>query len=127
MRVPLSQLLIDQHGDEAQFQAAYSVLLERRLVHLPGFCELPGDTVPGDVVVFWHNTKHAAFGGSKRRRMFTMNFYEHVPDNRLVDFQDALANEGFSEPRRGFRFERDGRVLSYELGAFVFEKYAPVD
>ncbi len=52
------------------------------------------ETVPGDVVVFWHNTKHAAFGGSKRRRMFTMNFYEHVPDDRLVDFQNALANEG---------------------------------
>ena len=52
------------------------------------------ETVPGDVVVFWHNTKHAAFGGSKRRRMFTMNFYEYVPDDRLVDFQNALANEG---------------------------------
>ena len=23
-----------------------------------------------------------------------MNFYEHVPDDRLVDFQNALANEG---------------------------------
>ena len=23
-----------------------------------------------------------------------MNFYEHVPENRLEDFQDALANEG---------------------------------
>jgi hypothetical protein len=52
------------------------------------------ETTPGDIVVFWHNTKHAAFGGSKRRRMFTMNFYEHVPENRLEDFQDALANEG---------------------------------
>ncbi|MEE2708424.1 MAG: phytanoyl-CoA dioxygenase family protein [Gemmatimonadota bacterium] len=52
------------------------------------------ETQPGDVVVFWHNTKHAAFGGSKRRRMFTMNFYEHVPDHRLEEFQNALANEG---------------------------------
>ena len=26
--------------------------------------------------------------------MYTMNFYEHVPENRLADFQDALANEG---------------------------------
>ena len=52
------------------------------------------ETEPGDIVVFWHNTKHAAFGGSARRRMFTMNFYEHVPDDRLEDLQDALANEG---------------------------------
>ena len=52
------------------------------------------ETVPGDIVVFWHNTKHAAFGGSVRRRMFTMNFYEHIPDERLEEFQNALANEG---------------------------------
>ena len=52
------------------------------------------ETQPGDIVVFWHNTKHAAFGGSQRRRMYTMNFYEHVPDERLEDFQNALANEG---------------------------------
>ena len=52
------------------------------------------ETRPGDVVVFWHNTKHAAFGGSRRRRMYTMNFYERVPDDRLEDFQNALANEG---------------------------------
>ena len=52
------------------------------------------ETQPGDVVVFWHNTKHAAFGGSARRRMYTMNFYEHVPAERLEQFQDDLAREG---------------------------------
>ena len=52
------------------------------------------ESEPGDIIVFWHNTKHSAFGGSLRRRMYTMNFYEHVPENRLADFQDALANEG---------------------------------
>ena len=52
------------------------------------------ETEPGDIVVFWHNTKHSAFGGSVRRRMYTMNFYEHVPEERLEEFQDALANEG---------------------------------
>ena len=52
------------------------------------------ETNPGDIVVFWHNTKHSAFGGSKRRRMFTMNFYEHVPEDRLEEFQNALSNEG---------------------------------
>jgi hypothetical protein len=52
------------------------------------------ETEPGDIVVFWHNTKHSAFSGSVRRRMYTMNFYEHVPDHRLEDFQNALAHEG---------------------------------
>ena len=52
------------------------------------------ESEPGDIVVFWHNTKHSAFGGSTRRRMYTMNFYDHVPAERLQDFQDALAHEG---------------------------------
>lgn len=63
---------------------------------IPGH-EVPAavlETEPGDIVVFWHNTKHAAFGGSKRRRMYTMNFYEHVPDDRLEDFQNTLSHEG---------------------------------
>jgi hypothetical protein len=39
--------------------------------------EIPGafavETMPGDVVVFYHDLWHASFGGSQRRRMFTMN------------------------------------------------------
>ncbi|MBI2505906.1 MAG: phytanoyl-CoA dioxygenase family protein [Candidatus Latescibacteria bacterium] len=31
------------------------------------------DSVPGDVVVFNQNTKHSAWGGNARRRMFTIN------------------------------------------------------
>ena len=52
------------------------------------------ESEPGDIVVFWHNTKHSAFGGLTRRRMYTMNFHQHVPAERLQDFQDALAHEG---------------------------------
>jgi hypothetical protein len=37
----------------------------------PGNVALESD--PGDVVIFNHDTYHAAFGGSARRRMFTMN------------------------------------------------------
>lgn len=32
------------------------------------------ETRPGDVVAFNHNLMHASFGGSRRRRMFTLNF-----------------------------------------------------
>lgn len=42
--------------------------------------EIPGNvaltTTPGDLVVFDHNTWHASFGGSTRRRMFTMNLHK---------------------------------------------------
>ena len=31
------------------------------------------ETTPGDLVIFNHDTWHSAFGGGKRRRMFTMN------------------------------------------------------
>ncbi|MFT5090596.1 MAG: hypothetical protein ACI906_001495 [Candidatus Latescibacterota bacterium] len=42
--------------------------------------EIPGnvalETQPGDLVIFNHNTWHASFGGSARRRMFTMNLHK---------------------------------------------------
>ncbi len=48
---------------------------------------------PGDIVVFNHCIKHASFGGSERRRMFTMNFSERYPDDKLQELRDSLANE----------------------------------
>jgi ectoine hydroxylase-related dioxygenase (phytanoyl-CoA dioxygenase family) len=33
------------------------------------------ETVPGDLALFDHRCKHAAFGGGSRRRMFTTNWY----------------------------------------------------
>src|SRR5439155_5940202 len=35
---------------------------------------VPLETSPGDAVAFNHNLMHASFGGSRRRRMFTLNF-----------------------------------------------------
>ncbi len=35
------------------------------------------ETNPGDLVIFYHDTFHASFGGGKRRRMFTMNLIKH--------------------------------------------------
>ena len=49
------------------------------------------ETKPGDVVLFNHNTKHCAFGGSARRRMFTMNCCQRYPANRLQELRDYLA------------------------------------
>ena len=51
------------------------------------------ETNPGDIVVFNHNLKHAAFGGAERRRMYTMNFCRRYPEERLGELRDKLGNE----------------------------------
>jgi hypothetical protein len=54
---------------------------------------VPLEVVPGDVVVFNHNLKHASFGGSDRRRMFTMNFCKRYPEERIQEFRDKIGKE----------------------------------
>jgi hypothetical protein len=36
------------------------------------------EITPGDLVIFDHRLKHAAFGGGNRRRMFTMNIFGSI-------------------------------------------------
>jgi Phytanoyl-CoA dioxygenase (PhyH) len=47
-------------------------------------------TNPGDILVFNHDLKHATFGGSQRRRMFTMNCCQRYPDDKLQDLRDYM-------------------------------------
>ena len=49
------------------------------------------ETNPGDVLVFNHNTKHAAFGGGVRRRMFTMNLCQRYPHALLSELRDYVS------------------------------------
>ena len=49
------------------------------------------ETMLGDVVCFNHNTKHAAFGGSTRRRMFTINLCEQYPESQLDTFRGYIS------------------------------------
>lgn len=49
------------------------------------------ETQPGDLLCFNHNTKHAAFGGSGRRRMFTMNLCQRYPESDLDDLRGYLS------------------------------------
>ena len=48
------------------------------------------ETSPGDLLVFNHNIKHAAFGGSGWRRMFTMNLCERYPEAELPALRKYL-------------------------------------
>ena len=47
---------------------------------------------PGDIACFSRNTKHAAFGGSQRRRMFTINCHAHYPETRLDGLRKHIGN-----------------------------------
>ena len=52
---------------------------------------VPLETQPGDLVLFNWNTKHAAFGGGKRRRMFTINASQRYPEANLQDLKNLIA------------------------------------
>jgi hypothetical protein len=45
----------------------------------------PLESQPGDVLLFNHRTLHASFGGSSRRRMFTMNLGRRAKTSQEVD------------------------------------------
>ncbi len=46
---------------------------------------------PGDIVLFNHNTKHAAFGGGGWRRMFTINLCQRYPEHRIQELKDYIS------------------------------------
>lgn len=50
------------------------------------------ETQPGDVAIFNHKTKHAAYGGSARRRMFTINCSQRFPDDKLDELRTYIAH-----------------------------------
>ncbi len=47
---------------------------------------------PGDVLIFNHALKHAAFGGSGWRRMFVLNLCERFPDDRIDELKKYMSN-----------------------------------
>lgn len=63
---------------------------------------------PGDVVVFAHNVKHAAFGGDTRRRMFTINCCERVPPEHMSVLIECIS----AHVRYGIASMYDGIMLA---------------
>lgn len=69
--IPGSQRYGDQYAEDLQRQLRNS----KEMLGISG-AEVPAIALtsnPGDVVVFNQNTKHSSWGGSNRRRMFTIN------------------------------------------------------
>ena len=76
----------------------YADALEESLKVAPEKLGIDGSQVPavpmvsnpGDVVVFNQNCKHSAWGGSNRRRMFTINCTYHFADDELHLLRNEL-------------------------------------
>ncbi len=66
------------------------------------------ESTPGDLVAFNHNLMHAAFGGGRQRRMFTINLCAHAASEAAItDLEDFIGSgarfwieEPFSETMR---------------------------
>lgn len=78
---------------------AFGGTLQEHIRQIPDTWGMEGDelpafaleTSPGDVAVFNHNLKHAAFGGSSRRRMFTINCSQRYPESELPAFREYIS------------------------------------
>jgi hypothetical protein len=74
--------------------------LEREIRQCQALWGVPGAQVPavalesnpGDVVVFNHALKHASFGGSRHRRMFTLNCCQRFPAEHLPYLRGYIGN-----------------------------------
>jgi ectoine hydroxylase-related dioxygenase (phytanoyl-CoA dioxygenase family) len=78
----------------------YADQLERDVKNSESVWAISGDQIPaqaletvaGDVLVFNHAIKHSAWGGSTRRRMFTMNCCAHYPDDKLPELREYIGH-----------------------------------
>jgi ectoine hydroxylase-related dioxygenase (phytanoyl-CoA dioxygenase family) len=76
----------------------YADQLERDVKNSSSVWGISGDQIPaqaletvaGDVLVFNHDCKHSAWGGSTRRRMFTMNCCERYPEDKLPELRKYI-------------------------------------
>ena len=88
--IPGSHRLGDPYADQ----------LEREISKSDSIRGVPGSQVPaqaletqaGDVLVFNHDIKHSAWGGSQRRRMFTMNLCQRYPEDKLEDLRTYIGH-----------------------------------
>ncbi len=88
--IPGSHFVGDKYGDSLT-----SMLSDSKNKLGVDASEVPAvalETAPGDVAVFNHNTKHAAFGGGQWRRMFTLNLCQRYPDERIQELKDYISH-----------------------------------
>lgn len=87
--IPGSHRIEDSYARDLQSQVGKSEALWG--VHGRDVPAIPLEIQPGDIVLFNHNTKHAAFGGGGWRRMFTINLCQRYPDHQLQELRDYIS------------------------------------
>ena len=98
--IPGSHLIGDQYANilHAQIRNSEDVWG----VHGRDVPAIPLEVTPGDIVLFNHNTKHAAFGGGTHRRMFTMNLCQRYPNAMLDDLRLYISGGARFWVERGY-------------------------
>jgi hypothetical protein len=87
--IPGSHLINDAYAQKLQAEIRKSQELWG--IHGRDVPAVALEVTPGDVLVFNHNTKHAAFGGGDHRRMFTINLCQRYPEEKLGDLRKYIA------------------------------------
>ncbi len=87
--IPGSHRLGEPYADQLQQQIRQSP--EQWGVEGPQVPAIALETQPGDLLIFNHNTKHAAFGGNQHRRMFTINLCQRYPEERIQELRDYIS------------------------------------
>ena len=83
-----------------RIEDSYAQLLQEKIGSSAESWGIPGsevpavalETQPGDIVCFNFNAKHSAWGGSQRRRMFTINLAQRYPEDRLDDLHNYISS-----------------------------------
>ena len=86
--IPGSHRMEDRFSQELRDKASKS----REYFDIHG-ADIPAqvlDIIPGDVLLFNHNLMHSSWGGSNRRRMFTMNVCERYPNQALDELKEII-------------------------------------
>jgi ectoine hydroxylase-related dioxygenase (phytanoyl-CoA dioxygenase family) len=91
--IPGSHKLHDKYADAVQdvFVSSRENMTEEQF-GISG-SEVPAmalETVPGDLLMFNHRIKHSSWGGSDRRRMFTMNFQQRFREEDLDELREDV-------------------------------------
>jgi hypothetical protein len=83
---------------QVQLKGTWDALNARKAGELWGIEQrdvpaIPLESRPGDVVAFNHNLMHASFGGSTRRRMFTLNLSTRAESREEIeDLENFIAS-----------------------------------
>ena len=87
--IPGSHLIEDKYAQNLQGQIRKSEELWG--IHGRDVPAIPLEVTPGDILVFNHNTKHAAFGGNTNRRMFTINLCQRYPEAKIDELRQYVS------------------------------------